>query len=381
MGSPKRKSSPEVHPRGSNWEHEPADDDDDDEPAVRRVDNWLALVVLLLSLGSMGLLAGCERVLAQDNALGDSDEQRLAVAIAEIEAEITRSYSARQIDASADGADGAAAAGTSAQADPTTPNADGEFEVPTAGALKGHEALLASKLLVPVADESWCEVRVLMRRTLPPDRPYICLRARLLTRRLRALPVLTQLRLASSVPAGAYALSVSGVIGRLGAHASGGCLLLQVHFNGAWQTLLGSPRRRTERIEAPLEHRFLVPHPFDGVRLLATTYGAASEAGGRLALTHLGRDVAPPKPPAQKRSRYLVFELDRGFGASHLGLFNGIALAYLLNVTAVLPTFHTYAHRSYPWRHHTLRTATTEVTPHSPACSPRPPTRHTLWPL
>ena len=270
------------------------------------LENSLALLVALLSILSLAAQLSCDHLLRQGVDLGSSDEQRIALRIADIEADITRSFDARQIDASADDAQGQAPT-TTTTVDPTTPNADGEFEVPTAQELIGHERLLASKLLVPVAADSWCE-----------------------------------LRLASTVPAGAYSLELGGIIGRLGAHGSGGCLLLQVHFNGAWQPLLGSPRRRTEQLEAPLEHRFAVPHPFDGVRFLAATYGSSGEAGGRIALTHLAKQLSPPKPPPQKRSRFLVFELDRGFGASQLGLFNGIALAYLLNVTAVLPRFHTY---------------------------------------
>ena len=43
-----------------------------------------------------------------------------------------------------------------------------------------------------------------------------------------------------------------------------------------------------------------------------------------------------------KRSRFLMFELEKGIGAAQLSLFNGIALAMLLNVTAVLPKFYTF---------------------------------------
>ena len=152
MGSPKRKSSPEISPTSvlAPKAH--------DDPGLRRLENWLAFIVVVLAVANAGLWLGCERVLSQDAALGESDEQRLSLAIADIEADITRSFSARQIDDSADGADDSSAPGTSNQADPTTPNADGEFEVPSPEALKGHEVLLASKLLVPVADDSWCEV-------------------------------------------------------------------------------------------------------------------------------------------------------------------------------------------------------------------------------
>ena len=156
------------------------------------------------------------------------------------------------------------------------------------------------------------------------------------------MPCPPQLHLASSVPPGSYSLAISGVIGRLAAYGSGGSLLVQVRFHGTWQPLFGSPRRRTQQLDAPLTHAFAVPHPFDGVRVLAATGGADADCGARLVLTRLASSPTHKRPPPQKRSRFLVFELDKGFGATHLGLFNGIALAYLLNVTAVLPRFHTY---------------------------------------
>ena len=48
-----------------------------------------------------------------------------------------------------------------------------------------------------------------------------------------------ELRLSSSVPPGAYAIELSGIISRLGVHGAGGCVLMQVHFQGVWQQLQG----------------------------------------------------------------------------------------------------------------------------------------------
>ena len=89
----------------------------------------LTLAVLLLAIGGVGLQLGVERVLSHDVALGSSDEARLSLQINEIEAEITSSFSAQQIDASADD-DAAAELRTSrGHFDPMTPNENGEYEV------------------------------------------------------------------------------------------------------------------------------------------------------------------------------------------------------------------------------------------------------------
>ena len=76
------------------------------------LENSLALLVALLSILSLAAQLSCDHLLRQGVDLGSSDEQRIALRIADIEADITRSFDARQIDASADdaGADWARAA-------------------------------------------------------------------------------------------------------------------------------------------------------------------------------------------------------------------------------------------------------------------------------
>lgn len=126
---------------------------------LRGLEHILAIIVVLLAVCSVGLQQYAERVYAQDVALGTSDEARLAAEVADIEMDITRTYTARQIDASADEAgDGAVDSG--GQVDPNTPNADGEFEVPpTEALLQTREVMLASKMFFPIPDDSWLEVR------------------------------------------------------------------------------------------------------------------------------------------------------------------------------------------------------------------------------
>ena len=75
-----------------------------------------------------------------------------------IESEITAAFTEREIDASADGAGGPTSGASQQQLDPTTPNQDGEYEVPEVTALRGRDVLLASRLLFPVPDESWFEI-------------------------------------------------------------------------------------------------------------------------------------------------------------------------------------------------------------------------------
>lgn len=290
-------------------------------PSLSR--NSLEFCVLALALVSAFLEYEARRALHADRALGAIDDARLAAEAAAAEREIITSYSQGEIDDSA--VVDVAFDGSAPGVDPMTPNLNGEFEVPTAADLQGIDTLLASRLLFPIADESWITFE-----------------------------------LASSVPAGSYAIEIGDVIGQLGAHAAGGCLLLQVRFGGKWRPLVGSPRRRSQQpADAPLTHCFVVPHPFEGVRLLASApqrRGVGS--GGRVSLRHLGTPLSAPPPPPQKRSRYLVFEVDRGFGAAHLGLFNGIALAWSLNVTAVLPVMHTY---------HDLLTGQRRADPNAPS--------------
>ena len=279
-------------------------------------DATLTAATIGLAFLSIGFELQCRRWIDRDVLLGNFDDDRLAAELAEVEQEITASFSQSEIDASSEGRP----VRDPSTIDPMTPNVDGEFEVPSTATLqrtlqKGNDVLLASRLLFPVLDETWMA-----------------------------------LELAADVPAGAYAIEIREIIGRLAVHQSGGCLLVQVRFGGEWHVLVGAPRRPTfPPADAPLVYRVSVPHPFDGMRLLASTSPTAvgsdqgSSSGGRLSLRHLGTPLpTPPPPPPQKRSRFLLFELDRGFGAAHLGLFNGIALAWLLNVTAVLPRIHTY---------------------------------------
>jgi hypothetical protein len=151
----------------------------------------LTYVALMLAAMSVSLSLVVEAIYTSDVALGESDERRIALQIQDVEHEILSAYSHLEIDASADDAQ---TLPQDASINPTTPNVDGEYEVPEEAILTHleHDRLLASQLLFPISDDSWCE-----------------------------------LSLASSVPPGAYALEVSGVVGRFGAHGAGGCPILQ----------------------------------------------------------------------------------------------------------------------------------------------------------
>lgn len=153
----KPKESPESRERGGRFSSAASSST---RAPRQRVENGLSLAVAVLAVMGVGLQLYVERVYTQDVALGTSDEARLSAEISDIETEITRTYTARQIDASADEAGGNGGASDSGQADPTTPNEDGEFEVPPADVLQQRkEVMLASKMLFPIADDSWAEVR------------------------------------------------------------------------------------------------------------------------------------------------------------------------------------------------------------------------------
>jgi hypothetical protein len=140
-------------------------------------------------------------------------------------------------------------------------------------------------------------------------------------------------------------------------------LIWQVRVHGEWEPLMGSPRIRTEDLEArllksmgliymphmrypranpclqaPLLHNFSVAHTFDGVRLKVCSQRAVIplpmmphqaiqpqtacclqagtwktfNSGGRMSLTKLGREIEPPQTPQMKRSRFVMFDLEKG---------------------------------------------------------------------
>ena len=255
-------------------------------------------------------------LLSQERSLTDGDEERLAQEIASIENELVQQFTPQQLDVWAAEADAederGALPGVADAADPNVPNANGEFTVSQTqlGRLahtdSGPDVLLASRLLFPVVDGDWCELK--MTRAIAP---------------------------------GSYQLAMTGVLGRWGAQAAAGLLMLQVRMAGDWSPLLGAPRARAEDLEAPLRHNFSVSHRFDGIRVLATTWRTFN-SGGRLSLYRLGSPITEQEATPQKRSRYLLFEAERGLAVAQLSLFNGVALGMLLNVTVVLPRFHTF---------------------------------------
>jgi len=260
---------------------------------MHTVESVLSMVMLALALVSIGLEVLCSHLHAEVVRLGAFDETRLAAQVAAEQELMKVSFSQSELEASATNSDGEVH--EVGRIDPMTPNLNGEFEVPSPQMLHGRDQLLASRLIFPILNEAWIE--------------FV---------------------LATNLPAGTYRVDISDVIGQVGAHSAGGCMLLQMRFGGRWQPLVGAPRRHSPQhpMHGPFEARFIVPHPFDGVRLLASapharplgSNSARGGSGGRITLSHCAEPLTATPPPAQKRSRYLLFAVDRGFGAAHLGL-------------------------------------------------------------
>jgi len=270
-----------------------------------RSETALFVLIGLLALWGLCVQLMVRRVVREERSLTEGDEDRLAEEIKMIERELVEEYREHEVEAWTADEEDSTSDQEAQQVDPNEMNSDGEFAVPELSR-EQQQVMLASRLLFPVTDDSWCE-----------------------------------LKLTRMVPAGSYQLAMSGVLGRWGAQASAGILLLQVRVRGQWQLLLGSPKRKREELEAPLEHNFSVAHGFDGVRIKASTWQTFN-SGGRLSLLRLGTVLTSQPLPLQKRSRFLVFELERGHANAMLSVFNAIGLAMLLNVTAVIPSFHTF---------------------------------------
>ena len=277
-----------------------------------RTEQLLVGLIAVLTLWGIIMQVMVRSYVRQERSLTSGDEERLAEEIASIENELVQQFSPQQLDvwaAEAEADERGALPGVADAADPNVPNANGEFTVSQtqlAHTASGPDVLLASRLLFPVIDGDWCELK--MTRAIAP---------------------------------GSYQLAMTGVLGRWGAQAAAGLLLLQVRTAGDWSPLLGAPRARSEDLEAPLRHNFSVSHGFDGIRVLATTWRTFN-SGGRLSLYRLGVPITEQEATPQKRSRYLLFEAERGLAVAQLSLFNGLALGMLLNVTVVLPRFHTF---------------------------------------
>ncbi len=207
-------------------------------------DQVLIGLIIVLTLWGIGVQILVRSYVRKERSLTSGDEDRLAEEIATIEHELVQQFTPQQLDvwaAEPGDADDQIRQPEAGGADPNVPNANGEFVVSnmlTRHVDGGPDVLLASRLLFPVVDGDWCELK--MTRTIAP---------------------------------GSYMLSMTGVLGRWGAQAAAGLLLLQVRVAGQWSPLLGTPRARAEDVEAPLQHNFSVSHRFDGVRLLACAGG------------------------------------------------------------------------------------------------------------
>ena len=207
-----------------------------------RTEQLLVGLIAVLTLWGIIMQVMVRSYVRQERSLTSGDEERLAEEIASIENELVQQFTPQQLDvwaAEADETDERGARGV-ADADPNVPNANGEFTVSQtqlAHSASGPDVLLASRLLFPVVDGDWCELK--MTRAIAP---------------------------------GSYQLAMTGVLGRWGAQAAAGLLILQVRMAGDWSPLLGAPRARSEDSEAPLRHNFSVSHRFDGIRVLATTW-------------------------------------------------------------------------------------------------------------
>ena len=226
-----------------------------------RTEQLLVGLIAVLTLWGIIMQVMVRSYVRQERSLTSGDEERLAEEIASIENELVQQFTPQQLDvwaAEADETDERGARGV-ADADPNVPNANGEFTVSQtqlAHSASGPDVLLASRLLFPVVDGDWCELK--MTRAIAP---------------------------------GSYQLAMTGVLGRWGAQAAAGLLILQVRMAGDWSPLLGAPRARSEDSEAPLRHNFSVSHRFDGIRVLATTWRTFN-SGRTLALT-LTRTLTP----------------------------------------------------------------------------------------
>lgn len=212
-------------------------------------EGFLITLIGILTVWGVIVQLMVRSVVRQERDLTDGDEDRMADEIAKIEEELVEHFTPEQLDVWAADSDGEAERqDATAEADPNVADANGEFSVPQLAtklmADGGPDVLLASRLLFPVVDGDWCELK--MTRSLAP---------------------------------GSYQLSMSGVLGRWGAQAAAGLLVLQVRMRGEWAPLLGAPRARVEDLEAPLSHNFSVAHRFDGVRLLATTWRTFNSGG------------------------------------------------------------------------------------------------------
>ena len=253
-----------------------------------RTEQLLVGLIAVLTLWGIIMQVMVRSYVRQERSLTSGDEERLAEEIASIENELVQQFSPEQLDVWAAEADESderdARPGLAEAADPNVPNANGEFTVSQAqqAHASGVDVLLASRLLFPVVDGDWCELK--MTRAIAP---------------------------------GSYQLSMTGVLGRWGGQAAAGLLILQVRMAAEWSPLLGSPRFRSEDIEAPLRHNFSVAHRFDGIRVLATTWRTFN-SGGRLSLYSLGKPITEQEATPQKRSRYLLFEAERGLAVAQM---------------------------------------------------------------
>ena len=236
---------------------------------------FLITLIAILTLWGVVVQLMVRSVVKQERDLTDGDEDRMADEIRLIEEELVEHFTPEQLDVWAADSDGEAERKDStAEADPNVADANGEFSVPQLATKLmvdgGPDVLLASRLLFPVVDGDWCELK--MTRSLAP---------------------------------GSYQLSMSGVLGRWGAQAAAGLLVLQVRLRGEWSPLLGAPRARAEDLEAPLAHNFSVAHKFDGVRFLATTWRTFN-SGGRAPPAR-----PPARPPPLRRAHALARSLHR----------------------------------------------------------------------
>ena len=153
-----------------------------------RTEQLLVGLIAVLTLWGIIMQVMVRSYVRQERSLTSGDEERLAEEIASIENELVQQFSPQQLDvwaAKADEADERGARpGLAEAADPNVPNANGEFTVSQAQqahASGGVDVLLASRLLFPVVDGDWCELK--MTRAISP---------------------------------GSYQLSMTGVLGRWG---------------------------------------------------------------------------------------------------------------------------------------------------------------------
>ena len=178
--------------------------------ARNRTEQLLVGLIAVLTLWGIIMQVMVRSYVRQERSLTSGDEERLAEEIASIESELVQQFSPQQLDvwaAEADEADERGALpGVADAADPNVPNANGEFTVSQtqlAHTASGPDVLLASRLLFPVIDGDWCELK--MTRAIAP---------------------------------GSYQLAMTGVLGRWGAQAAAGLLMLQVRTAGDWSLTL-----------------------------------------------------------------------------------------------------------------------------------------------